>query len=193
MRDITGNPWKFDAVQQGEGRGSSGSWLRLSTFTAVGATDICTMAGHQLQTGTPVRVEEGNSDLPLNLAEDTTYWVSRIDADTFYLCSTHANAIAGTDIDIGDAGTTPNYILMQPIFDQPIYVKNIMIIGDGTNDGTVVVHDKASGRIIAQAEIFSAATGVEANVVTPVYSYVEGIYLTTLDAANAVVLVYHGR
>jgi hypothetical protein len=204
MKDITGNPWKFDAVQQGEGMANSGSWLRTGTFTAA-ATDICTQTGHNMQTGIKVRVEEGNSDLPLNLAESTDYWVNRIDANTFYLYtgtagqgvnSGYDNAIAGGAtgrVDIGDAGTTPNYILMQPTFDHKIFIKNIMIIGDGTNDGTVVIHNSSGGRVIAQAEIFSATTGVEANVRIPIYDYVDGLYLTTLDAANAIVLVYHGR
>jgi hypothetical protein len=191
-KDVYGQPWRLDATGQGEGMANSGSWLRLNTFTAA-ATDICTMTGHGLQTGTPVRVEEGNSDLPLNLAEDTNYWVGRIDADTFYLYTTHAAAIAGgTAVDIGDAGTTPNYILMQPVFDHKIYVKTIVITGDGTNEGTVEITESSGGRTLARAEISDKDTGQDVSI-THVNSYVEGVYVTTLDATNAVVLVYHGR
>jgi len=192
-RDITGNPWKFDATGQGEGMANSGSWLRLGTFTAA-ATDIVTMAAHGLQTGSPVRVEEGNSDLPAGLAEDTDYWVGRIDANTFKLYTTHAAALAtGTAVDITDVGTTPNYILQTPVFDHKIYVKNIAVIGDETNDGTVEVTTKSGGSIIARTEIFASANAIFSTFILPVYDFVEGVYINTLDATNAIVLVYHGR
>lgn len=192
-RDIRGTPWKFDATGQGEGIANNGSWLRLGTFTAA-ATDIVTMADHGLSTGAKIRVEEGNSDLPAGLAEDTDYYVGRIDANTFYLYTTYAAALAGgTAVDITDAGTTPNYILQLPIIEHKIYVKNIAIIGDETNDGTVEVTTKSGGRILARAEIFSSANAVFANFITPVYDYVDGLYINTLDAANAIVLVYVGK
>ncbi len=198
MRNITKTPWKFDLAGQGEGLANDGVWLRTSTFTSAD-TEISTITGtgnvdHGWYSGLgPIRVEEGNSDLPSGLAEDTDYWVYRLSATTFSFCTSRANAIAGTVITIVDAGATPNYILQKPTFPIPIYVKNIAIIGDGTNDGTVEVLNKSGGHIIARAEIFSAANAVEANLITPIYDYVDGIYIGTLDATNAIVLVYHGR
>jgi hypothetical protein len=70
-----------------------------------------------------------------------------------------------------------------------IYVKNITAVGDGTNEGTIIVKDKSGGRIIAQFEI---ATDDHLQV-QPIFDFVGGIYIDTLDATNAIVLVYHGR
>jgi hypothetical protein len=191
-RDIGGNPWKFDLTAQGEGMASSGSWLRHGTFTAAD-TDIVTATAHGMSLGTKVRVEEGNSDLPAGLAESTDYWVGTVTANTFKLYATRAAAFAsGTAVDITDAGTAPNYILLTPVFDHKIYVKNIVVTGDGTNEGTVQVDTKSGGRLLARVEVSDKDTGQDVSI-TPIYDYVEGVYITTLDATNAVVLVYHGR
>lgn len=75
------------------------------TFTA-GADDVCTAVAHGLLTGDgPFRLTTSAADLPLNLLTATDYWIIRIDADTFYLATSRANAIAGTRVDIADAGT----------------------------------------------------------------------------------------
>jgi hypothetical protein len=191
-RDIRGNPWKFDLTAQGEGLANEGVWLRHGTFTAA-ATDIVTATAHGMSLGTKVRVEEGNSDLPSGLAESTDYWVGTVTADTFKLYATRAAAFAsGTAVDIVDAGTTPNYILLTPVFEHKIYVKNIVVSGDGTNEGTVEVTNKSGGYTIARTEVSDKDTG-QSTAIVPIYDYVDGIYITTLDASNAVVLVYHGR
>jgi hypothetical protein len=82
---------------------------------------------------------------------------------------------------------------MQPVFDHKIYVKNIAVIGDETNDGTVEVTTSSGGPILARTEIFSSANAIFSTFIIPVYDYVEGVYVNTLDATNAIVLVYHGR
>lgn len=74
-------------------------------FTAA-ADDLVTIAAHGLQTGDgPFRMTTSAADLPLNLLIATDYWVIRIDANTFKLATTLALALAGTPVDIGDAGT----------------------------------------------------------------------------------------
>lgn len=75
------------------------------TFTAA-SDDICTAVAHGLQTGDgPIRLTTSAADLPLNLLTATDYWIIKLDADTFNLASSLANAYAGTAVDIADAGT----------------------------------------------------------------------------------------
>lgn len=74
-------------------------------FTAA-ATDICTAAGHGKQTGFgPVRLTNSGGALPAGLAGSTDYWMIVIDANTFKLATSEANALAGTAVDITGAGT----------------------------------------------------------------------------------------
>ena len=73
------------------------------TFTAA-TTDICTAAAHGLRTGDKVRLTTSNT-LPAGLSLATTYFVIRLDADTFKLASTDANAVAGTAVDVTGTGT----------------------------------------------------------------------------------------
>lgn len=77
-----------------------------TVFTAAAATDILTASTHGLLTGDgPVRVANGGGALPGGLAASTDYWVIKIDADTFYLATSLANALAGTRINITSDGT----------------------------------------------------------------------------------------
>lgn len=75
------------------------------TFTAVAATDICTKTAHGYLTGLKVQVSNSGGALPTGLSAATDYFVIYIDANTFYLASSLANAQAGTRIDITGAGT----------------------------------------------------------------------------------------
>ncbi len=74
------------------------------TFTGA-STDICTAAGHGFVTGDRVRVSTSAADLPAGLSVDTDYYVIKTGADTFKLATTRALAVAGTAVDISDAGT----------------------------------------------------------------------------------------
>ena len=80
-----------------------GNSAASGTFTAA-TTDICTKTAHGLLTGNKVRVSS-TTTLPAGLAAATTYYVIKIDADTFKLATSAANAAAGTAIDITDTGT----------------------------------------------------------------------------------------
>ncbi len=184
-RNVGGQPWVFDLAKQGEGYGSRDSWLRLGTFTSA-TTEITTMVGHGLATGDHIRVEEGNSDLPSGLVEDTDYWVYKLSATTFRICLTHALAIAGTAITIADVGTTPNYILAKPTFPVKIWVRTILIDA-GSTGGTFAVHDKISG--IPLTGTLSLAANTHEQVV--LNRRVSGIYITTI--ADGQILVYHGK
>jgi hypothetical protein len=78
--------------------------VNSSTFTVDAGTDVVTISGWDCQTGTPVRVTT-TTTLPGGLAVDTTYYWSRLSATTGELCTSLANAVAGTQIDITSTGS----------------------------------------------------------------------------------------
>lgn len=59
---------------------------------------------HTLQTGQLVRTTT-TTTLPAGLSLSTNYYVYRVDGNTFGLATSYANAVAGTLIDLTDAGT----------------------------------------------------------------------------------------
>ena len=89
--------------------GISANNAATQTFTAA-TTDICTAAAHGFATGDRVRVSS-TTTLPAGLAAATTYYVIKIDANTFKLASSDANATAGTAVDVTDTGTGTHSIV----------------------------------------------------------------------------------
>lgn len=82
---------------------------RSATFTADAGTDLMTYTSttnlpSNILTGTRVRLTT-TTTLPAPLATATDYYVIRMSDGTFELATTYANAIAGTQINITDAGT----------------------------------------------------------------------------------------
>lgn len=73
------------------------------TFTAA-VNDICTAANHGYSTGDRIRVSS-NTTLPAGISAATTYFVIRVDANSFKIATTDALATAGTARDITDTGT----------------------------------------------------------------------------------------
>lgn len=70
----------------------------LGTFTITIATPgVGTLTGHTLATGDAV-IPTTTGALPTGLTAGTTYYAIRVDADTFRLATTLANALAGTAI-----------------------------------------------------------------------------------------------
>ncbi len=74
------------------------------TFTA-DASDVCTKVAHGMQTGDGAARATTTTTLPAGIALLTDYWFIKIDADTFKLASSLANAYAGIAVNITDAGT----------------------------------------------------------------------------------------
>ncbi len=79
------------------------------TFTADAGTDVCTYTSSanipsNLLTGTRTRLTT-TTTLPGGLATATDYYLIRVSDTTFKLATSYANAIAGTAINITDAGT----------------------------------------------------------------------------------------
>jgi hypothetical protein len=69
------------------------------TFTAVAATDICTVSGgHKLVTGDSVQVTNSGGGLPGGLSAGVTYFAIVLSPTTFKLADTNAHALAGTNV-----------------------------------------------------------------------------------------------
>jgi len=91
---------------------------RTATFTADAGTDIMTYTSvtslpSNLLTGTRVRCTT-TTTLPAPLATGTDYYLIKVTDGTYKLATSYANAIAGTAINITDAGTgthTLNWLL----------------------------------------------------------------------------------
>lgn len=95
--------------------------LTPKVFTAANGTEIFTSAAHGLNTGDgPVWVSNSGGALPAGLVASTDYYVIKIDANTFYLATSLANALAGTNLLITTDGTgtqtlTPQASCVSPI------------------------------------------------------------------------------
>lgn len=86
---------------------------QTSTFTADASTDVITHSNYNLLTGTRVRCTT-TTTLPAGLALATDYYLIKVTDTTAKLATSYANAIAGTQINITDAGTgthTLNWLL----------------------------------------------------------------------------------
>lgn len=68
------------------------------------AADTVTITAHGYLTGTKVTLTT-TTTLPAGLATSTDYFLIAVDADTLSFATNQANALAGTAIDITDAGT----------------------------------------------------------------------------------------
>lgn len=78
--------------------------INSDTFTANAGTDVITHSAYDIASLTRVRLTT-TTTLPAGLATATDYWTVRQSSTTSKLASSMANAIAGTTIDITDAGT----------------------------------------------------------------------------------------
>lgn len=183
-RDIGGSPWVFDAIDQGEGLGTS--LLTIGTFTAA-ASNICTMAGHGYTTGNgPVQVTTSGADQPAGIDLTTNYWIIRLSSSTFSLATTRALAMVPTALDITDAGTGTHTIKQLPVFNNPLYVRTIVFKTVATG-GAMKVSEGSGGRDLA-----NVVMGTEDRDVFPIYSKVDSLYITTLPA-SAIVQVFVGE
>jgi hypothetical protein len=76
----------------------------FSTFTADAGTDICTHSNINLMPYTRVQLTT-TTTLPAGLSTSTDYFVIKVSDTTCKFATSYANAVAGTAINITDAGT----------------------------------------------------------------------------------------
>lgn len=86
-----------------------------ATFTADKDTDIFTVSTHGFRTGIKVRVSNAGGALPTGLAAATDYYVSVINANTFYLCESYYKALNVDYINITTNGTGTNTVTPQAV------------------------------------------------------------------------------
>jgi hypothetical protein len=76
----------------------------FSTFTADAGTDVCTHTNINLMPYTRVQLTT-TTTLPAGLSLATDYYVIKVTDTTIKLATSYANAVAGTQVNITDAGT----------------------------------------------------------------------------------------
>lgn len=101
--------YRVTSVTTATAQATTNTLGQSDTFTADASTDVCTYTSSasvpsNILTGTRVRLTT-TTTLPAGLATATDYYVIRVSDTTFKLATSHANAIAGTAINITDAGT----------------------------------------------------------------------------------------
>jgi hypothetical protein len=83
----------------------------LGTVTITSANPgVVTLAGHGLSTGSCIELTTTGT-LPTNLSPNTNYYVIYVDADSFRLATSAANAIAGTAIDTSGGSPSGTHTL----------------------------------------------------------------------------------
>ena len=101
--------YRVTSVTTATAQATTNTLGQSDTFTADASTDVCTWTStanipSNILTGTRVRLTT-TTTLPGGLATATDYYVIRVSDTTFKLATSYANAIAGTAINITDAGT----------------------------------------------------------------------------------------
>lgn len=101
--------YRVTSVTTATAQATTNTLSQSDTFTADAGTDVCTYTSSanvpsNILTGTRVRLTT-TTTLPAGLATATDYYVVRLSDTTFKLSTTYANAVAGTVINITDAGT----------------------------------------------------------------------------------------
>ena len=108
LLDVIGY-YRVTSVTTATAQATTNTLGRSATFTADAGTDLMTYTSttnlpSNILTGTRVRLTT-TTTLPAPLATATDYYVIRMSDGTFELATNYANAIAGTQINITDAGT----------------------------------------------------------------------------------------
>jgi hypothetical protein len=101
--------YRLTSVTTTTAQATTNTLSQSDTFTADASTDVCTFTStanypSNLLTGTRVRLTT-TTTLPAGLALATDYYVIRVTDSTVKLATSYANAVAGTAINITDAGT----------------------------------------------------------------------------------------
>lgn len=108
---------------------------QFSTFTADAGTDICTHSNINLMPYTRVQLTTSGT-LPAGLATATNYYVINVSDTTCKFATSYANAVAGTAIDITDAGTgTHNITTLLPRYTNGAGLKAFMFNSNATPMG----------------------------------------------------------
>jgi hypothetical protein len=128
-------------------------------FTAA-VTDICTAAAHGMVTGLKVQLTTVTT-LPAPLQLATDYFVIALDANTFKLATSLANALVGTAINITDTGTGAHTIT-------PVSSGTRSFIPSFSVDGT---NFSSSVRATSDTPTTYSAVTITTNAVSTIYTF----------------------
>lgn len=151
--------------------------VNSETFTANAGTDLLTYTS-DWKTGTKVRFTTTGT-LPAGLSLNTDYWLVRQSATTAKVASSYANYVAGTTIDITDAGTGTHTLTIR----MPRYT-----LGAGCQAAFVVQTAPTAGgpNLSASAYTNSAGVGSRAFSGSPTMGAAADAYATRiLHSGNA--------
>ncbi len=117
-----------------------------TVFTADHTTSQFSATGHGLRTGEPVQLTAATS-LPTGTSAATTYWAIVLDANTFKLATSRANALAGTNLTISDNGSgTLTAKTVATLAAGSLYVPaNTQLLLDGGDGPALSVIEDSSG------------------------------------------------
>jgi len=145
-----------------------------STHTFTGAADdLLTAANHGLTTGQTIVFSTTAADLPDPLVVGTTYYVIGVSVDTYKVATSLANAIAGTPVNLTDAGTGTHTATFQT------YVPVRVNVGSADGLKTNLFDDYGTG-----TRYFNVTNAVNANIQGSGAVELDGINNTTLRGTN---------
>ena len=76
----------------------------IATAKVTTGTDTIEITGHNMRTGTELKYQDGGGTALAGLADNTSYFVIRVDEDNIKLGSSLSNAQAGTEITLTETG-----------------------------------------------------------------------------------------
>lgn len=141
-----------------------------ATFTAA-VTDICTSVASGFKTGLKIRGTT-TTTLPAGLALATDYFVIYIDADTYKVASSLANALIGTAVDITNTGTGVHTFT-------PTAIAGGLVTLQQSNDGT-------NYSAVATGTAITASAVVVIEKVDPTLKYARVKYEVTAGQVSSV-------
>jgi hypothetical protein len=140
------------------------------TFTTTHADNTFTQSSHGFLMGDgPIRLTNSGGALPAGVSTDTNYYIYYVDANTFKVSTSRANAYAGTVVDItGDGTGTHSYATYTSgatVFQRGRWLNFGLIgeLGDGavalTVDGGYITRFNHSPRVVGYALVGTLDTG----------------------------------
>jgi hypothetical protein len=135
-------------------------------------TERITLSGHGYVTGDALIYDDGGGTTVTGLSDKQVVYVIRVDANTIELATTYANAIAGTNINLTDTGTSTANVfhkrLIVQVFNNGASTSEQIGGNDTSGDGDGDVADGITLQAIysfgkEEWRVDSAATDIDSN------------------------------
>lgn len=194
----TAIPWEaasYDTEHDpADGGASQRFWLGANFTFATGdvntGTEEITETGHGFTTGEGPVWFSSSGSLPAGLSASTNYWIIVVDANTFKVATSRANALAGTAIDLTTQGTGTHTCVKATRLVVPAGVTKVRLTG-GTRTNT---SDASGNQYLLRIQKNGASTypggssqetdtaGTDSvNVSSPVLDVSEGDYFELVE------------